>query len=588
VPELQVAADAEVEVTEAGGEAETAAPAEVSPVEDLAPAAPSAGPEPAAVTQEEVTKRLAALSGPFKEATAQKGPEVERMKALMASFKDFITNKDYQQAAKVLDELEPLVTQFNTQQQRQKVLAKQADTEKKIAALEKLPHAAKVAPQIAISKQKVVNALKLIEPPANDYAGALSALVGVDAACVTIQKMTEDYQRVLTIKGDTDKKIARLENHPQKSFISAEITEVKNKRTAALALAEPPTQDYPGAINALNAVDKSCAAAEVKILDKVVRGMDRGDMHDLMEKTFKERFGVELSMKDKGDSPTEEYMAVRRVYELMALVPETHSNRNPSLKKVQRIGGPGGGPTQISYYESTTDVFLGLGTKDSKKVVLHCGRPAPGGTNLQRGLTNPATGKIDPPIDPECELRAGASKSQSYFDWTTLHEIGHAIDDRKGFMKANSGYAGWIEYGSDCSAVARAAADHFNFKTKEALEYIRDMLEGKPGKRPSDKPPAPAGRADWNATRTKVEIWCDSVRVGKQPWNNPPADIGGRIYHEAYEKNWVSYLRAKRSQAISGYMFRAPGEWFSELYAAYQSGVLKDEHPLVKKFLRDL
>jgi len=76
--------------------------------------------------------------------------------------------------------------------------------------------------------------------------------------------------------------------------------------------------------------------------------------------------------------------------------------------------------------------------------------------------------------------------------------------------------------------------------------------------------------------------------VNKDPWDNLPASIGDRVYHEAYAKNWVSYLRAKRSQAISGYQFRAPGEWFSELYAAYQSGVLQDSHPMVKKFLRDL
>jgi hypothetical protein len=336
------------------------------------------------------------------------------------------------------------------------------------------------------------------------------------------------------------------------------------------------------------------------ILDKLVTGstagtdktirMDRGDMRDLMKKAFKERFGVELDMEKKGDSATEEYMAVRRIYELMAMVPESHTNRNPSLKKIERIGGPGGGPSEVSFYESTTDVFLGLGTKDSKKIVLHCDRPSPGGTGLQNGLVNPATGRLDPPIDPDCQPKPTASPSQSYFDWTTLHEIAHAIDDKTGFMKkkSNADIAGWVDYGKDCSAAAQAAATFFNFNTADAIKYIKKLMEGKPGNRPGSKPDAPSGRPDWNTVRQNVETWCDSIRVNRDPWNNMPADLSGRIYHESYEGFWVSYKKAARSQAIRGYQFRAPGEWFSELYAAYHSGVLKDTHPMVKKFLKDL
>ena len=124
---------------------------------------------------------------------------------------------------------------------------------------------ADVAAEIAVSKTKVTNALKLADPPGHDYAGASAALVGVDAACVTIQKMTEDYQKVLNLKADTDKKIARLESNPQKALIAAEIKTIKTQETAALALADPPGHDYMGATKALGAVDKSCAAAEVKI-----------------------------------------------------------------------------------------------------------------------------------------------------------------------------------------------------------------------------------------------------------------------------------------------------------------------------------
>src|SRR5271154_3464379 len=123
-------------------------------------------------------------------------------------------------------------------------------------------------------------------------------------------------------------------------------------------------------------------------------------MKKFMEKAFKERFGIELDMEGKGDTASEEYAAERRIYELMAMVPESHTNHNPSLKKVERIGGK----QQTSYYESQTDIFLGLGTKDSKKVVLACDRPGVLVTKgLQFGLTNPATGKVDPPVEPDCQ-----------------------------------------------------------------------------------------------------------------------------------------------------------------------------------------
>ena len=64
--------------------------------------------------------------------------------------------------------------------------------------------------------------------------------------------------------------------------------------------------------------------------------------------------------------------------------------------------------------------------------------------------------------------------------------------------------------------------------------------------------------------------------------------IGGTlIFHEAYPRQWVSYLAAARKQGLTGYQFKHPGEWFSELYAGYKSGKLGKQHP-ARVFLEKL
>ncbi len=57
------------------------------------------------------------------------------------------------------------------------------------------------------------------------------------------------------------------------------------------------------------------------------------------------------------------------------------------------------------------------------------------------------------------------------------------------------------------------------------------------------------------------------------------ATLGKRVYHEGYPNTWFSYLADARKRGITSYQFRAPGEWFSELYAAWKIGKLKAGHP---------
>jgi len=80
---------------------------------------------------------------------------------------------------------------------------------------------------------------------------------------------------------------------------------------------------------------------------------------------------------------------------------------------------------------------------------------------------------------------------------------------------------------------------------------------------------------DWYTTATTEGVWSD------QGASNSITMKDKRIYHQAYQGTWVSYEASARSRGITGYQFRAPGEWFSELYAAYKLGKLKPQHPSV-------
>ena len=50
----------------------------------------------------------------------------------------------------------------------------------------------------------------------------------------------------------------------------------------------------------------------------------------------------------------------------------------------------------------------------------------------------------------------------------------------------------------------------------------------------------------------------------------------------APSSTWESYNLAARAKGITGYQFRANGEWYAELYAAFHTGKLKPSHPHAK------
>jgi hypothetical protein len=158
------------------------------------------------------------------------------------------------------------------------------------------------------------------------------------------------------------------------------------------------------------------------------------------------------------------------------------------------------------------------------------------------------------------------------FSISTLHELGHSVDDRFGIMSANKGNAtcgGWKD--ETIASVATAFIGHFKAGAGKGLAIDDRTLSGLVNAALGGAVPttAPHGMAApvWAAVAPLLAD-CAARRNDKWPWG-AAHDIGGRTYHEAYAGEWVSYDSAVRGKQLTvrDYQWRAPAEWFAELYA---------------------
>lgn len=135
--------------------------------------------------------------------------------------------------------------------------------------------------------------------------------------------------------------------------------------------------------------------------------------------------------------------ALPLLYKTMAMVPEDHIKGNTKLTDIRRDRKPG--TDNPSFYNKTEDLIV---------------------LNL---------GKTGPWHDSEAEISsdAGVSHTVSRFTHTTLHEIGHAVDERCSYMEHNMGaHGGWQE--ESIESVAKAGGRDSGFFT--AFDHPEAML----------------------------------------------------------------------------------------------------------------
>jgi hypothetical protein len=126
---------------------------------------------------------------------------------------------------------------------------------------------------------------------------------------------------------------------------------------------------------------------------------------------------------------------------------------------------------------------------------------------------------------------------------------------------------------------SKAGGSNTFYSKPEDKKYVLDKLLNQKPARPSTVVPlsddAKAYDAfdRWHMLATSDGIW------GRQGDAEEIAIGSKTVYHEAYPREWVSYLLAARKKGLTGYQFRAPAEWFAELYAGYKSKKLGPKHP---------
>lgn len=404
---------------------------------------------------------------------------------------------------------------------------------------------------IELARQMIANADKLAEQ--HDHAKAYALLVKArdtqEAALVKAEMAGNKEPDLAAIQ----KILARADGPKQLDALVATLSDVAKKKVIKVAfearfgcklVVTKPVFDQPGFLAELDQwkIDNADPNPSAEVEDDI-----RNRNTTYPEVTDPDGKGADI----------------QRFYAAMVNLPTSDTLDNDSLLEFETTEGPNSG----SFYSGAKRVTMREG---------EFGKSAIYGVGLEHEL-----GAIETDCKPvPCE-------PITYFNWNTLHEVGHAVDDKKGFMKSQGfALAGWQDYAGNTRPIAEKVAAQYNFDAGWIAAYMSGVADP-----PMPEPPGGATAEEWEDRRIICQTWVDRARSTQNPWSTDASakalTIGGVVYQESYPNSWTSYLFSKRTQGVSGYQFRAPGEWFSELYAAYHTKSLNPKHP-ANLWLKDL
>ncbi|MGH7043856.1 MAG: hypothetical protein ACREFY_17250 [Acetobacteraceae bacterium] len=399
-----------------------------------------------------------------------------------------------------------------------------------------------------------------------------------------------------TIKGKAeDWRAAQIGLVKQKASVAQSLAEAR-VAVDALAGGDPKTQldtELKALVVRKTATDTMVEAAANKALFALGK-----DALALLERAHKEAFTAQLAAPDGktkiddlikalGDTAADpqaeakcraalaarfklqidvlEGLSVERLpqlYAMFALVPEAHVGHD----KLTKLEYNTDASLSASYYQD-----------DSNKIVLWM----PGS-------------ETDAPYQPQGGV--GAVENLNYFKATTLHEIGHAVDTKQGIMSdsrmAGPDLGGWKKETIETVTDAYYTTSFASFATTggpteaDLRSFIKSMLESGDCAKPASAGVTLGSLfAKWDEIYASAGCTnCKKIRnADLSPWDHP-VPAGDRAYHEGYGGSWFSYLMSARSKGVSNYQWRAPPEWFAELYAYYHM-TKKDVPASVKGYI---
>jgi hypothetical protein len=343
----------------------------------------------------------------------------------------------------------------------------------------------------------------------------------------------------------------------------------KEKLEGMMAAPNPDAKALKGMADLSKAMSQNGGA---KTIDAMIQAVPDGGNADLIAAMATGRYGVKFTAGAALDAGGDVAKSMKVSCDMFSKIPEDIV-KNKSITSVAFEDLSGGISAGHSYATAAVTMKGRAGTVTQEF-----------GSNLKQ--PDPAGG---PDVDQlgavEEKCKPADENPVDFLNFAAAHEVGHGVDEERGFMKKHgkdADYGGWVTFGGNLQPLADAIGATAKFaplyKLAAGKQYIVDKLQSRDPTPPALVPGSPEANA-----KRDFDLWHDmatSDEVCRRQSDSESLKLDdNKIYHEAYARVWVGYDAVARKRGLTGYQFRAPGEWFAELYAGYRSGKLKPDHP---------